>query len=268
MKKIKKFKPNPVKLTYEELEIIVQAHRTGDETATTRLINGFYSYMNKFKRLIVNGMADITDREIRSFVGLFMSKERAMVLHQFRRNKNSLYEMYKTIGIIQDLFRPFHPDEIEHELLAALLTLAKRYQSHGNYFHTYVQRAYRFQLQRQLKNLVDTQLVTTHLPYFDESCQDELGDFSEDIIESNYYLINEPLDEVNENWINGLTTSDIFHALTKTQRRILKLYYVDDLTDDEIADKLGVCRATANRRRLRAVLDVEKEVEKAGGIIR
>lgn len=267
MRKIKKFKPQPEKLTYEELELIVQAHREGDEAATLRLINGFYAYMNRFKKLIVGGQADIADKELRGFVGLFMSKERAASLHQFRRNKNSLYEMYKTVGIIQDLFKPFHADEIEHELIATLLILAKRYKSHGNYFHTYIQRAYRFQLQRQLKSLVDSQLITTSLPYFDESYQDESGDFSEEIIENKHFFINEPLDDINENWINGLTASDTFHPLTKTQRRILKLYYMDDLTDDEIADKLGICRATANRRRKRAVATIEKELAKSNGIL-
>lgn len=265
MNKFKKHKPIPEILTYEELEAIVQAHRNGDEAATLRLINGFSAYMNKFKKLICNGQADIADKDIRGFVGLFMSKERSASLHQFRKNKNSLYEMYKTVSIIQDLFRSCDRDEIEHELFTALLVLAERYKSHGNYFHTYVQRAYRFQLQRQLKSLIDSQLVTSSLPYFDESYQDEDGDF--EMIENNHLLINEPLDEINENWINGLTASDIFHSLTKTQRRIMKLYYMDDLTDDEIADRLGVCRATANRRRKRAVKTIERELIKSNGMI-
>lgn len=268
MRKFKRYRPTPIKLSYEELEVTVQAHRRGDSKASLKLMNGFASYMNKYKNLIRYGNADIADKEIRGFISLFMPKEKGAQLHQFRRNKNAVYDMYKTISIVQDLFKHYSDDEIEHELYTALFELASRYKSHGNYFHTYVQRAYRYQLHRQLKGLLDSQLVASSLslPYNDEMYQYEDGDFSRDVIEETHLLINEPLDDINDNWVNGLTASDVFYDLTKTQRRILKLYYVDDLTDEEIADQLGVCRATANRRRLRAIAAIEQQLRKSNVI--
>ena len=253
MRKFKRYRPTPIILAYDELEATVQAHRVGDD-ATLKLINGFAAYMNKFKQLIVNGNADITDKDIRLFVGLFMPKEKSAHLHQFRRNLNAVHDMNRTIVTIQDLFKTLTEEEVEQELYVALLTLAARYKSHGNYFHTYVYRAYRYQLHRQLKKTIEPQVAS----YCDEMYTHEDGDY--EVIENQHLLINEPLDEINENWINGLTASDVFYSLTKTQRRILKLYYVDDLTDEEIGDKLGVCRATANRRRLRAIHAIKQQL--------
>jgi RNA polymerase sigma factor (sigma-70 family) len=258
MRTFQKFRPKIEYLSYEELESVVQAHRSGDSDATERLIGSFWLYIQKYVQLICFGKADITDKEIRNFIGLFMPKEKSSTLYQFRKNAHARHDMYKAVARIESLFHHVKKDEIEHELVISLLTLAGRYKSHGNYFHTYVQRAFHFQIQRQLKSLLEIR----NIPYFDEAFTDEGGEFGQDIdvVQDPHFLIEESLDEINDNWVNGLTASDAFFELTRTQRRILKLYYIDEKTDEEISDLLGVCRVTVNRRRQKAIHAVEPQL--------
>lgn len=266
MKKFRKYQPQHKVITYEELEEIVQAHRHGDEEAGLRLINAFYPYMNKFKRLICDGHADVTDKEIRAFIGLYMPKAKSMKNGSFRRNKTALYDMYKTVGIIKDLFREHSQEDIEHELYIALFKLAERYTPYGNSFHTYVARAYRFQLKRQLTDIIETHVVSTKMHFFDDVHMDEDGDFSKTYVENAHLLLNEPFDEINDNWVNGWTASDMFHLISKMDRRLLKMKYIDKKTDEEIAFELGICRATANRRRQRAILTLQNEMRKLNAL--
>ena len=57
-------------------------------------------------------------------------------------------------------------------------------------------------------------------------------------------------EELNENWISGFQTGELFQEFTKMERRILKLYYVDEKHDEQIGDMMGLHRGTIARKRL------------------
>lgn len=245
--------------TYEELERIVKAHQDGDKEATLQLIESFRLYIHKFINLIRHGKINLDDRQLREFVGLFVHKSIRSTFHRYKRDLTARQHIYRTVGYIQEIFRPYPVQELEHEGIVTLLALAQRYQSRGNFFHLYVLRSFHYQYYRRLQLLLDGPTFITlsggRLPYWDEvAATCDFPDMLEQIEkEKSPYLICEPEDEINENWINGLTSSELFAELTPMQRKILKLYYLDDYTDNEIALLLGVCRATVNRRRLKAV---------------
>lgn len=256
-----KYEPHILVVSYEELEDIVQAHKDGDSEATDKLIGAFWKYMQKYVRLVSSGKTDITDRKIRQFIKLFMSKEESATAHMFRKNRKAQQDLLQASEAIHYLFQHSSYEELLNEAILALLIVADRYKSEGNFFHTYVSRVFCFQYYRQLQQLLLLNTPTNCLPYFDEEYADDLGEYTEGILEDTRFLINEPLDEINENWINGLTAGDIFEDLTPTQRRILKLHYEDDLKDEDIADIMGVCRATINRRRLATVKTIQGQLQ-------
>jgi len=44
-----------------------------------------------------------------------------------------------------------------------------------------------------------------------------------------------------------------FNLLTKRERRIIHLYYLEGYKDEEIAEIYGVCQQNINRQRLRGI---------------
>lgn len=263
-----KYEPTILTLSYEELEEIVQEYKNGNKEVTDKLIGGFWKFMQKYIRVVSSGKADITDRNIRQFIQLFMTKEEGSVTYQFRKNKKAQQDFLKAVENVAYLFSSVSYEELMHEAILTLLTLVERYNSKGNFFHTYVSRVFHYQYYRQLRELLLLNASNKRISFSDDEYIDDSGEYIDSIIEDSRFLINEPLDEINDNWINGLTAGEVFEDLTPTQRRILKYHYEDDLKDEDIARIMGVCRATVNRRRLAAVKLVKAQLENLNGLER
>jgi hypothetical protein len=65
--------------------------------------------------------------------------------------------------------------------------------------------------------------------------------------------------DLDLNWINGITTNDLFSILKPIDREILLLYYINGLNDTMIAKKLRYSyRETITRRRIKAIERIEQ----------
>lgn len=262
------------KITYEELEQLVTGHRNGDKNSTRKLLQAWDRWLQKYINLLYRGRLIMTDKNLRDFIALYMPMEHRKRIHQFMRNAYSRIDIEKTVDTMRLIFSNLQYHEIENEVKLAFLTLAKRYKSQGNYFHIYVNRSFHYQLHRQLKLVANMEAVAAvdggHLSFWDPNSEGEDGQIYGELIneaKSSRYYVHECDDDINENWINGLTTSEAFDELTKTQRRILKLYYTDGHTDEEIAEMMGTCRATINRRRQKAIRTIKPYFEQQRVII-
>lgn len=69
-------------------------------------------------------------------------------------------------------------------------------------------------------------------------------------------------EELDINWVRGLTCGEEFKELTHLQRLILKLNYEDGWTDGKIADMMGIHINTIFRQRKKADAIVKETVEK------
>jgi DNA-directed RNA polymerase specialized sigma24 family protein len=249
------------KISYEECNRLVLAYRDdNDADAAEQLMNSFEGYLMKYYNVIRKGKVDMTQRYIREFVKLYMKNEYCRRhIHQFGRMPIVKKEIYSVTDSIKKLCEPYSDDELWNELYVALLTMAKRYQSPDGKprFHHYILRAFHYQLRRQLQTLVSDPIVfkmASNVLYFDEDHEDDgYVTFDADSMEDQTptFTIEEEMDGINDNWILGLTTEPEYSEFTIMERKIIKLYYVDELSDQAIADQLGVCRATINRRRNR-----------------
>jgi RNA polymerase sigma factor (sigma-70 family) len=264
------------KLTYEELNNIVLAYQSGDPKASAMIVSAFEGLRVKYLNLISRGHYNLQDRTIREFLSLYMKDEsKRRYIHQWRSMPQVRSELYKAAEKIHEMFKGFLECEIKHELISALLTLAKRYKSPDGKprFHTYVQRAYRFQVQRQLHELIADpiayrfQNISSYIDDEYDGVQVDMMDFIDQAALSNHIplisLSDQYEDEINENWVMGHTTSEIFQGLTILERRILMLYYERGMKDQQIANQLGICRSSVNRIRLtakRKIQDARKKV--------
>lgn len=269
MKENKTQKP---KISYQECDRLVKAYRdTNDPDAAQALLDAFEGYTVKFFNLIRWGKVSIHDRDVRDFIRLYMKNEFARKhIHQFKRMPAVQQEIYNVADSIKQLMAPYDNDELKNEIYMAFLTMANRYKSPDGKprFHHYILQAFHYQLRRQLQTLVADPIVyrMAHNINFHEDFGDgeEVG-FDMDMLqdESKSFTIDETLDTVNDNWVLGFTVGDEYRNLTVMERKIIKMYYLDDMSDQEIADSLGTCRATVNRRRNKAKEHLEEVFNKS-----
>lgn len=229
---------------YDRLDQDVKAYQAGDEEAGLRIIEAFGGFLNGYLALLKKGVVDPRNRHLRAFLRLFMRgrKDRRQVTTYPFTFKYQFY-FNSLVHSICAQFSPYSEEELRAELVTELLAMAKRYHNDiGPFFHTYVAKAFHYGAFRRLARLIqDPAVVSIHC--LDRVDPEELaGEDGESILErlavEEERLFVPGDEELDENWINGFTCSEVFEALTPLERRILVLYYVDRLTIQEIADKL------------------------------
>jgi RNA polymerase sigma factor (sigma-70 family) len=241
-----------IRYTYDEIEQIVQNYQAGWASAAETLINAFSRFLFKFVNLIKGG-APITvdDASLRKFIALYMNNPFA------RRSINSIHkqsrvraEALKSVEFIRGLFEPYSEEEIYHELIIVLLTLAKRYKSpDGNpRFHLYLQKTFHYAAFNALRAL-------TRDPLWQE--WDNADILAEDFMppkdsEPHYFAVDDLIENIDDNWVLGHTVSEEFSELSILERKVIKMYYQDGYTDEEVGDRLGMSRAAIQRIRSKA----------------
>jgi RNA polymerase sigma factor (sigma-70 family) len=254
--------PKP-KISYEECEEIVQAYRsTKNDADSQRLIDAFEGYIVKFYNLIRWGRVAIADRDVREFLKLYMKNEYTRKhIHQYYHMAAVRHEIYSVAESIKNLLKTYENEELKNEIYTAFLTMANRYKSPDGKprFHDYILKAFHYQLRRQLQTLVEDPVVfniVQNINFHEEYGYDFHDDMStidgyQDMTAT--YTIEEKMEEFNDNWILGYTADENYKNLSVMERKIIKMYYLDEMSDQDIADGLGICRATVNRRRNKAV---------------
>lgn len=249
--------------SYKELDGLVRQYQLGDPEAGEKLIKSFEGFLVKFLNIIKgsDSKLDISGNHIFGFLSLYIkNKNIRRIIRAYWRYPDVAKELFQKISWIQEMFKDFSREEILTELTIILLEMAKKYKvrDDGIYcFHTYVSKAFHYRAFRRLQKLIADPIVYAANTIVDyQDCQLLIED-NYDTIDILAYqsgrIINEDsIDGINENWVNGLTCSEAFKKLSIIDRRILQLYYVYNLSDQKIASKLGLCRATVNRKRLSA----------------
>jgi DNA-directed RNA polymerase specialized sigma24 family protein len=79
---------------------------------------------------------------------------------------------------------------------------------------------------------------------------DENTDFTKDpLFLRDQPMVAIPHEELDINWVYGYTCSEAFEQFTPLDRKILRMRYVEGLSDAEIARTTGYHINTINRRR-------------------
>jgi RNA polymerase sigma factor (sigma-70 family) len=265
------------KISYEECDRLVLAYRDDcDSEAAQSLLDAFEGYIVKYYNVIRRGKIAINDRDIREFLKLYMKNEYCRRhIHQFKRMPIVQQEIYIVGDSVRNLCLSYSDEELLNEIYVAFLTMAKRYQSPDGKprFHSYILQAFHYQLRRQLQTLVSDPIVfkMKHNVHFldDEWDGDIKGNYIEYFEDERpVFTIEEEFDTINDNWILGYTTGEEYRDLTIMERKIIKMYYLDEMSDQDIADQLGTCRATVNRRRNRVKDKLQITLKEANKISR
>lgn len=231
-----------------------------------------WKFINEVKEPEVR---NIKDRKIRNFYNLYISKKELgpnLNVHKYSKSNKVKKLLYSRSKMVAELLTLTDEEDLYQESVICLMKLAHRYHDTDKpSFHTYVDRVWHFEFFRVVKeNMPRNFNAYNTLEILNYDYNDKYNhnpDSNNDVIETERY-VNDMNDTegsdvfsakvfknifsdeyFNINWINGLTSNELFSCLNFLERKIFKLYYVLGYTDKEVGNTLGFSRIVINKRR-------------------
>jgi len=261
----------------DDIDEIVFRYQQGDEASGELLLMRFgchpnqekpTSYIGKYYTLLRYGRIDFDNRDIRRFVSLYMEDEnmrkQMIPFYQYAPVKR---EAIRLMTDLAEQLKIMSDEDLLQDLRMLLLQQAKRYKKQGKKktFTGYLYNSFRYELKRHLDRLLKDPLSSRKerkKGYADDRSADE-----DSIIQlDDTIFIKRPIIEMNEElgygWIQGILCSPLFEDLSVAQRLILKLHYLERMTDGEIAERMGIHINTVFRQRKKAIQLLEQKMRK------
>lgn len=269
MKKEKQIENNAID------EIIVR-YQEGDEAAGEEILrmygghpnqNGMSHYLGKYFKMLRYGKLDFKDKDSRLFMNLFI--EDASIREQLRQSYQ--YKLTKEIalrklgGIVQSL-QHISDEDLEQDLRFLFLKKVIKYKKMNRNFKAYIANTYRYAVENYIQKITNKRDLSNHPRKLIRLADDRLHDgesdihISDSIFEEGLMMHTE--EDLDNNWVRGLTCGEEFKELTPLQRLIIKLNYYDGYSDGKIADTMGIHINTIFRQRKKADLQVKATVER------
>jgi predicted DNA-binding protein (UPF0251 family) len=226
----------------------------------------------------MNESFNIHDYTLRNFVGLFITDETVRrYVNVYRRKYIVREQLYETSKKVSYILSQYGYEEMRAETIAVILEMAKCYKDKNKpSFHNYVDKCFYKWFWWKTERYFSDPVAKSKVRYEEEFEKDERSEvrfnMAIDVIDWYYQSTNflkdsrlkpkickNPFNNAifDISWIDGYTCSKSFKTLTSFERKILKLYYIDKLKDQDIGEQCGVCRATINRRRMAAQRKLE-----------
>lgn len=249
---------------YNDIDELVLKFQSGDESAGEELLKALAPYLIKYSRLLQDGHVNLKDRDTRKFLSLFIADfETRRCLGKAYQSAEVRNQAYKVASMISQACSYMGPEDIDQEMAAILLTLARRWKKQGKKknFCGYMYNAFRYELHRSVSPTLRNPLnnKAEAVIRFDDDEYISSGDLIVDNIIPSDTLVMIMEEELDNSWIRGITCGDLFTELTPLQRLILRDFYYEGLTDQKIADKTGMHIQTIRKHRRRAVSIINEQ---------
>ena len=263
MARAKKFEPTEKEIRewneIEELVLTYQKYLNSENEkykcneAANELINRFGPLFKKYILLIKHNQIDFNDMEQKSFVSLFMD-DRMLRRVLNRKVTPSSYksEIYQKSNFIKETYGSNSEEDVMYDLYICFLNVARRYKQVGKNFCAYLYNVYKHEVARFIKAYIKNPLA---IPYKNFQYEDFINgtedEFMQEEQEDSYYESITGLPDLS--WILGDTCSMEFLFLSPLQRKIMVKYYLEDWSDRQIAESLGVQTSSVNGKRREAL---------------
>lgn len=221
--------------TSEDIEKLVLEYQSGIEENALVVLDLLEPYMKKFMDLLKYRRYRRDETDIKLFVKLFSGKNASN--DTIQKRLYTLSKQCETIGF----------EDIEQEIKMLVIYHMQRYKKNntGGTFLGYLYNAFPYALYRKLRSYIKDPLVFI--------CDNMINlSTPETIIGPLDCLFFEDEYSLGENWINGLLCDRPFLKLTDTERAILKLCYIEKMSDADTGKELGLNKRQVFYRRQRA----------------
>lgn len=242
----------------EELVLQYQDYLTAKDKSNLKnptdvLLERFSPLFKKYLTLVKYNQIDFNDMEQKSFISLFVDDR---VLRRMLNRKvtppSYKSEIYQKSNFIKETYGINNEEDILYDLYICFLNVARRYKQIGKNFCAYLYNVYKHEVARFIKAYIKNPLS---IPYKNFQYEDFING-SEDAFlveeqESSYYESITGLPDMS--WLLGDTCSTEFLFLTPLQRKIMVKYYLEDWSDRQIAESMGVQTSSINGKRREAL---------------
>jgi hypothetical protein len=135
---------------------------------------------------------------------------------------------------------------------AKAVKIAKRYKQMGKNFCAYLYNVFKHEVARMIKSNIKNPLS---IPYKNFQYEDYINgsedNYQIESYEDTYYESSTGLPDIS--WVLGDTCGFEFVYLSPLQRKILVRYYLEDWSDRQIAESMGVQTSMINLKRRQAL---------------
>lgn len=261
----KKFEPTEKEIKdwneVEELVIQYQTYINSNDpnekelckAPAEELLNRFAPLFKKYMLLIKHNQIDFNDMEQKSFVSLFMEDiNLRRVLNRKVTPPSYRSDIYLKANFIKETYGSNSEQDIINDLYICFLKIAKRYKQVGKNFCAYLYNVFKHEVARMIKANIKNPLS---IPYKNFQYEDYVNgsedNYQIEIYEDTYYESSTGLPDLS--WVLGDTCGFEFVYLSPLQRKILVRYYLEDWSDRQIAESMGVQTSMINLRRRQAL---------------
>jgi hypothetical protein len=254
---------------YELVEHLVKEYQNGNrDDAGEKLIALFEPLFSKYVKIVKRGSIDFNDYESRYFISLFIADPKIRTsLNGYYQSKKAREIAYKTLYFINSACSQTFEEDLYQELILIFLKFISTYKSERNCFCAYINSSFGYGVANFVKKVLNNPLSTSVLTTFDEdSAELHSAVVIDDVCLEDQLPSNEK-DDLDNSWIYGLTCSEAFSELTPFERLILKMSYIDKVSDGEIARKSGYHRNSIWLRRRSIVNKVRQRTRELGMIV-
>lgn len=252
---------------YDYIDELVIRFQAGESECGMELLEIFQPFLLKYIAIIKEGKISFADRDTRKFIALFMNDSETIRLMAKRYQSTSVRNSaYRTAAYLVKACSGIDTEELKQEMSVAFFTLSNRWVNRKgkSNFCGYVYNCFRYEMRRAISSLIKDPIGNStylNLRYYDDDNVTEDEDVVNKINTDKTIMLTIE-DEVDSNWVRGLTCSEEFLSLTELQRSILKEYYYEELSDRAIAEKTGLHVNTIFRNRNKAVTILKEQFGK------
>lgn len=240
-------------LVLQYQDYLLAKDKSNLKNPTDVLLERFSPLFKKYLTLVKYNQIDFNDMEQKSFISLFVDDR---VLRRMLNRKvtppSYKSEIYQKSNFIKETYGINNEEDILYDLYICFLNVARRYKQIGKNFCAYLYNVYKHEVARFIKAYIKNPLS---IPYKNFQYEDFING-SEDAFlieeqENSYYESITGLPDMS--WLLGDTCSTEFLFLTPLQRKIMVKYYLEDWSDRQIAESMGVQTSSINGKRREAL---------------
>lgn len=272
------------KFTHEDYKMVhelVLKAQEGDEGAKIELFDIFQEFINRYVELLKEGKYNLYNYSVKRFLSFFIHDKKAKnAIDQHYHKPMVRMEVDKAANLIKGIFSFYEESDIRNDLFIVFWTLCRRYKDTRPSFHNYLKMCFHYEVLSYYRPIIKNSAVNNaqnHIP-LEELLEEYNGiEMEMSLNDANKYISIKKTQQLkikdrssvyedehlNANWITGITCSQEFSVLTNYERNLLLESYVKKRTDQEIADRYGLSRATINRRKQAAKEKLFNELKKS-----
>lgn len=240
-------------LVLQYQDYLLAKDKSNLKNPTDVLLERFSPLFKKYLTLVKYNQIDFNDMEQKSFISLFVDDR---VLRRMLNRKvtppSYKSEIYQKSNFIKETYGINNEEDILYDLYICFLNVARRYKQIGKNFCAYLYNVYKHEVARFIKAYIKNPLS---IPYKNFQYEDFINGSEDTFLieeqENSYYESITGLPDMS--WLLGDTCSTEFLFLTPLQRKIMVKYYLEDWSDRQIAESMGVQTSSINGKRREAL---------------